>query len=103
MPKGDKHPSAKQLSDYNLGSLPPPAADTVAAHLQSCTHCQEQLPAAPRDSSHSGRKGGTVPPTGGAAPRQPARAKATELPTELQALGKFEVLGKLGEGGMGAV
>ena len=99
MPEGQAdHPSAKQLSDFGLGRLPRPEADTVASHLEGCSECASRLEGQ-RPDTFVGRLRAAAP-KGQPAPRPGAPA---DFPPELLASGKFEVLGKLGEGGMGAV
>ena len=113
-----RHPSAKDLADFGLGKLPRDVADGVAAHLDGCGECQgklaEQQPdsfvarlRAARPKGSTSVPGGrrppplpgdrTTPPAGRDAP------PACALPAELAGLTKFQVLGKLGEGGMGSV
>ncbi|MFO0843475.1 MAG: protein kinase [Gemmataceae bacterium] len=102
MPEGHAdHPSAKELSDFGLGKLPRPTADTVAAHLESCAECLSRLEGQ-RPDSFVGRLRDAAP-KGSPATIADAPAAPGGFPAELLAMGKFEPLGQLGEGGMGAV
>ena len=105
------HPSEQELSEFGLGKLPRASADAVAAHLETCRDCLDRLDRSEPDSfvgrlRAAAPRGDTVTPLeGGATPSPEARRldAAADFPPELAALGKFEVLGKLGQGGMGAV
>jgi serine/threonine protein kinase/formylglycine-generating enzyme required for sulfatase activity len=117
------HPSARQLADYSLNRLSPAELSTVYDHLVACPECrrlvEEQPPSWFLDQVHAAApRGETLPPRGAqptptpvaSASRtplpcaQPAPANAgDDLPAELAGCGKYELLGKLGHGGMGAV
>src|SRR5262249_20514898 len=85
------------LADYRDGTLPPEQAARVAAHLSDCDSCSRQV-RQPGSSRSTVRRGDTAMPS---AP--PPQARPSGPPAELASSGKFTVLGKLGEGGMGSV
>ncbi|MFO0843474.1 MAG: protein kinase [Gemmataceae bacterium] len=89
----ETHPSAKELADYDAGKLPAGPAGRVAAHVEGCAECQGLL--------SRRAPGGTALPSGKTSPSAPPGPDGP--PLELATSGKYEVLGKLGEGGMGAV
>jgi serine/threonine protein kinase len=89
----ETHPSAKELADYGRGVLPPEQAGRVTAHVEGCPECQGRM------SRRS--PGGTLMPSGKTSPVRPPGPDAP--PPELTSSGKYELLGKVGEGGMGAV
>lgn len=118
-------PTRKQLSEFLVGTLPPDDADTIDAHLESCTTCQDSLQAlddgqdsfigllrqpAPEDefadepargrlvNSAKGLLVATA--AGGGHSTTVAPSDQTAVAAEL---GEYELLEKLGEGGMGAV
>jgi tRNA A-37 threonylcarbamoyl transferase component Bud32 len=103
------HPNAKDLSDFGLGKLPRPMSDSVAAHLESCSDCLAKLAEQQPDSFMGGLKAaapknGTLVPGEKAPALMPKKAPPpADLPPELAAMGKFEDVRKVGEGGMGAV
>lgn len=43
MSKPTQHPSSAVLSDYASGALRPAFAAVVAAHLEGCAHCREEV------------------------------------------------------------
>jgi hypothetical protein len=90
-------PSPEQLSAFRAGKLPPPEAEAVAHHARFCPECR-----------------GVVEAPGAAAdPEQPAdpfeRARPPTAPHSLAGgpvlgrLGRYELVEKVGQGGMGAV
>jgi serine/threonine-protein kinase len=111
------HPSDRHLAGYSLGKLSDKLLGWVAEHLEVCPECRRKVETQPpdtfmgqlRDAAPSEpRTCSTGPPSVGsntALPRPlPGRpARRDEPPAELLAAGKYEVLCKLGEGGMGAV
>jgi serine/threonine protein kinase len=116
MPHAVTHPTPQELAAFGLGKLPERTAAAVAAHLESCPACRQAVAALPPDSflgkvRAAGAQGSSFPPglaqfdnasSSAGLPALPAVTGA-EVPPELAASSKFEVLGKLGEGGMGAV
>ena len=92
------HPSPQQLADFGQGRLPPEQRSSIQEHLSACPECRRQAKAAAR--------GGTVLaatplPAGAAGLKDPPPARAPDdLPPELAGSSKYQVLGKLGQGGM---
>jgi serine/threonine protein kinase len=105
MPDAMTHPTPQELTAFGLGKLPQRSAAAVAAHLESCSACREAVAVVAPDSflgqlrSAAFETSNTVPPH--RTELTPTTPDA--VPPELAASSKFEVLGKLGEGGMGAV
>jgi TPR repeat protein len=108
------HPSPQQLADYGLGQLPPGDLAAIHTHLVNCPECRdrvEQPGASTPVSKTVPARGGTLLPTAAPAaattsrpaPAPVAAATAGAIPPELAGSGKYEVLGKLGHGGMGSV
>ncbi len=98
-------PNAQQLSDFGLGKLPAGDVSAIHEHLTNCSQCRQKVAEQPPDSfvgqlrAAAPQLSSTVLP--GGTPAVPLALN--DLPPELAASSKFEVLGKLGEGGMGAV
>lgn len=110
-------PPPDQLRDYLSGKLDSDSSNDLARHLQDCVTCertatelelepdtliellQAELP--PGSSSNSDERNGEVSreDSGSASPNASERFTA-EMPSEL---GQYELLSRLGSGGMGAV
>ncbi len=117
-------PTRQQLHEFLVGTLPPQDAETIDAHLESCTTCQDSLQGldngqdslisllrqpAPEDEYAkepararlvSAAKGLLVATSAGGHPTILVPSDQTAIAAEL---GEYELLEKLGEGGMGAV
>jgi WD40 repeat protein len=116
------HPTAQQLTDFSLGKISEAELSAIHKHLLACPECRRKAEDQGPDSfigqlRQASAKDGTVPPQLSTLPpatpgapssteipdRPPAGAKVHDVPAELAGSSKFEVLSKLGEGGMGAV
>ncbi len=102
------HPSAQDLADFAAGRLGRDRAGPVAQHVRACADCRRKIedltaPTAPRAAA---ARGGTLPAVAAELPLEVAPPVATIAeapPPELASSSKYEVLGKLGDGGMGSV
>jgi tRNA A-37 threonylcarbamoyl transferase component Bud32 len=112
------HPSVQILQAFGVGKLDDSAADEVMSHLETCADCRaavsaqsgdsflDRLPAArspgatptpPRSASGLPRDFGPI------APAQACVSTTAGLPAELVDHPQYEVVRKLGMGGMGVV
>src|SRR5438874_2604245 len=94
------HPTPRQLADYGLGKLNPAELAGLDAHLAGCPECRRAVEDQPPDS-FIGRLRAAAPRSQSDTalpPRRPGGA-----PPELAGSEKYELLGKVGQGGMGAV
>jgi serine/threonine protein kinase len=108
-------PPPQQLSDYALGKLSAPDRSVIHQHLAGCPDCRQKVAQQTLSSSvgtprAANRPAAALPPTAAyqqpsILPAEPPLASATlpDLPPELASCSKFQVLSKLGEGGVGAV
>lgn len=109
-------PSADALSSFLLGRLSEDALETMAAHLETCSRCMarldrlhdtaddmvDQLRKTDPDScsaAESAHAASLVEPLADRVPPPPSRPSGVSM----RALGQYDLLEKLGEGGMGVV
>ncbi len=89
------HPEQQALSDYATGKLDEQRAAVVESHLTDCAECEVTLQAIAANSD-------TI--VVGLREREKSPPPAGPADDNLgQKLGPYELLDKLGEGGMGAV
>ena len=98
----DAHPPCERLEAFALGRLEDDEAARVADHLGVCESCQEAVLAVPDDSMLSLLRPGCSTPL-----PQRSREGATtfddDVPPELRGHARYQVLRRLGAGGMGVV
>ena len=115
-------PTREQLSDFSIGVLPPDVAETVAAHVDTCVDCERALAGLGRQQDSLMRQLRNPAP-GLAELDSPEYQRAMEAAkavgqsgvatfaapvaepslSDLGHLGRYELLSKLGAGGMGTV
>jgi TPR repeat protein/serine/threonine protein kinase len=95
-----QHPSPQQLAD--LGKLPAAERAAVNMHLASCPDCRRKLGGVPT-GPYQAPPAENLSLSPSILPQPAVAPAAGEVPEELLRSGKFEILGKLGQGGMGAV
>src|SRR5690348_9315963 len=94
-------PTQQELAAFNLGDLSEESLETISRHLESCPACEAFLDSLDdrTDSAISAlRYPGPVKALGSLGTLAASHAAA-----ELPAVPGYEVLGYLGEGGMGVV
>lgn len=116
------HPDKQHLADFATGHLAADEASSIAQHLDECAECEatiqsleaksdtlvSAIQATPAGEPHEGEaelrravaKAAQVSSFAASTPAQDAQPAATKAPPKL---GPYQLLAKLGEGGMGAV
>jgi serine/threonine protein kinase len=98
----DTHPSSDELAAFALGHLDDTEAIPIADHLGGCETCQQAIRAVPDDSMLS-----LLRPSGSTPLPQPQLLGVTTceeaVPPELRGHARYQVLRRLGAGGMGVV
>ncbi len=115
------HPAPRQLADYGLGKLSAENMLVIENHLATCAECRQNMENetvdsfvgklranAPTASTVLPRHTSLPPPAGASVasaslPTGKAMPAPDEVPAELAGSSKFQILSKLGQGGMGAV
>ncbi len=102
------HPDPATLSRFGLGQLPPEERETVEAHVANCEECCERLASVSPDSlvglaqeAMAGPTSGTIYGEAAPAPTSPVSSTGPYAP--LVNHPRYQILGKLGAGGMGVV
>ncbi len=111
--QGEEHPNRDTLWDCALGNLPAGALESVVNHVEACTTCQavlatfgnaeESMVSILRQAVRAAQP--TITLRWGDGPGQADEAAPANSPHAAppQQLGEYELLDKLGQGGMGAV
>jgi formylglycine-generating enzyme required for sulfatase activity len=97
------HPSPDTLRELAAGRLSEPDARPVLAHLEICPECRLEATTFGGDDFVARPRAAETAPRAGTLGPAPAAGAPDDVPPELRDHADFEVLRKLGGGGMGVV
>jgi formylglycine-generating enzyme required for sulfatase activity/tRNA A-37 threonylcarbamoyl transferase component Bud32 len=97
------HPSPDVLHALAAGRLDQATAHAIIAHIEACPDCQRAATTIGEDSFLRRHPAAETAPSGGTLGPAAAAGAAEAIPPELRDHPDFEVLRKLGGGGMGVV
>jgi tRNA A-37 threonylcarbamoyl transferase component Bud32 len=95
------HPDSEQLAAFATGHASEETASEISAHLGQCEACRTLIDSMPNDTLLSLLKKPALPET--VAGPTAAATTSREIPADLAAHPRYQVLEVLGSGGMGAV
>jgi Protein kinase domain len=98
------HPTSDELAAFDAGTLPADSVEAIERHVANCEVCCRVLEALPEDPLAARIREFATPVTvlGGDTERRDATSPMA-VPSELVGHPRFEILGLIGTGGMGAV
>ena len=108
MPKQTTHPSQAELSAYNLGQLAPDEAAVIENHISECEPCCETIVELSSDDTFVALlQEARQLPTDQTVDLDGSTAKPSssfgDVPAPLAEHPRYEIVGLIGKGGMGAV
>lgn len=108
MPKSTPHPSHEKLNAFSLGQLPPQEAAVVEGHIHDCEPCCETMLGLSSDDTFVGllqevqqlADDLTIDQSGASSS---SASMTDDVPALLAEHPRYEIVGLIGKGGMGAV